>query len=118
MPHRTGAWPAWTRVDEDKESVEESMASIELRHLRCFLAVADEGNVTRAAARLRLSQPAVSRALAALEKELGARLVDRSPHHLTLTGAGHAFRPKAATAVAAFDTALADGGGADRRTPA
>ncbi|MEI7033535.1 LysR family transcriptional regulator [Streptomyces pratensis] len=79
---------------------------VELRHLRAFLAVADELNVTRAAARLRLTQPAVSRTLAALEQHLGIRLVDRSTHHLALTAEGVAFRDKAAVAVAAFDAAL------------
>ncbi|MER6912467.1 LysR family transcriptional regulator [Streptomyces sp. NPDC000594] len=81
--------------------------SIELRHLRCFLAVAEESSVTRAADRLRLSQPTVSRTLAALERDVGARLVDRSTHHLTLTEEGRIFREKAAAAVAAFDEALA-----------
>ncbi|NEC18721.1 LysR family transcriptional regulator, partial [Streptomyces parvus] len=82
---------------------------VELRHLRAFLAVADELNITRAAARLRLTQPAVSRTLAALERHLGVRLVDRSTHHLALTADGVAFRDKAATAVAAFDEALDSG---------
>ncbi|MER6997563.1 LysR family transcriptional regulator [Streptomyces sp. NPDC000410] len=80
--------------------------SIELRHLRCFLAIAEERNLTRAAAVLHLTQPAVSRTLAALERHLGARLVDRSTHHLTLTPEGRAFRDKAAVAVAAFDAAV------------
>ncbi|MFF8607796.1 LysR family transcriptional regulator [Streptomyces sp. NPDC015346] len=79
---------------------------IELRHLRCFLAIAEEGNVTRAAARLHLTQPAVSRTLAALEKHLGVRLVDRSTHHLALTAEGRAFLDRAAAAVTAFDAAL------------
>ncbi|MEO3978697.1 LysR family transcriptional regulator [Streptomyces sp. CAU 1734] len=80
--------------------------SIELRHLRCFLAIAEESSVTRAAHRLHLTQPAVSRALAALEKDLGTRLVDRSTHHLELTAEGRVFRDKAAAAVAAFDEAM------------
>ncbi|MGW6459233.1 LysR family transcriptional regulator [Streptomyces sp. NPDC055078] len=84
--------------------------SIELRHLRAFLAIAEEMSVTRAAARLHLTQPAVSRALAALEKRLGTRLVDRSTHHLALTAEGRVFRDKAAAAVAAFDAALDAGG--------
>ncbi|MFF2328340.1 MULTISPECIES: LysR family transcriptional regulator [unclassified Streptomyces] len=83
---------------------------IEVRHLRVFLAIADEGNVTRAAARLGLTQPAVSRTLAALEQHLGIRLVDRSTHHLALTPEGVAFRDRASAAVAAFDTALDPGG--------
>ncbi|WP_018528089.1 MULTISPECIES: LysR family transcriptional regulator [unclassified Streptomyces] len=81
--------------------------SLELRHLRCFLAVADESNVTRAAARLGITQPAVSRTLAALEAALDVRLVDRSTHHLELTPEGRAFREKAAVAVAAFEDAVA-----------
>ncbi|MFH9723052.1 LysR family transcriptional regulator [Streptomyces sp. NPDC017254] len=80
--------------------------SIELRHLRCFLAIAEESSLTRAAARLHLTQPAVSRTLAALEQHLGARLVDRSTHHLALTAEGRAFRDRAAAALAAFDAAV------------
>ncbi|MFJ3900223.1 LysR family transcriptional regulator [Streptomyces sp. NPDC090025] len=83
-----------------------SRTQIELRHLRCFLAIADEGNLTRAAARLHLTQPAVSRTLAALEKHLGVRLVDRTTHHLALTPEGRTFRDRATTAVAAFDAAV------------
>ncbi|TXS09517.1 MULTISPECIES: LysR family transcriptional regulator [unclassified Streptomyces] len=83
--------------------------SIEVRHLRAFLAIADEGSVTRAATCLRVTQPVVSRTLAALEKHLGVRLVDRSTHHLALTPEGVAFRDKAAAAVAAFDEALDPG---------
>lgn len=80
--------------------------SIELRHLRCFLAIAEETSLTRAAARLHLTQPAVSRTLAALEQHLGARLVDRSTHHLALTAEGRAFQDRAAAALAAFDAAV------------
>lgn len=83
--------------------------SIEMRHLRCFLAVAEEANVTRAAARLGITQPSVSRTLAALEQHLGIRLVDRSTHHLRLTPEGVAFRDRAAVAVAAFDEAVGAG---------
>ncbi|WP_369217450.1 LysR family transcriptional regulator, partial [Streptomyces flavofungini] len=83
--------------------------TIELRHLRAFLAIADEGNVTRAAARLRLSQPALSRTLRQLEDHLGALLADRSTHHLELTARGRTFRDKAAVAVAAVDSALDPG---------
>ncbi|MFG2428956.1 LysR family transcriptional regulator [Streptomyces sp. NPDC048590] len=82
---------------------------IEVRHLRAFLAVAGEGSVTRAAARLGVTQPVVSRTLAALERHLGVRLVDRSTHHLALTPEGADFRDKAAVAVAAFDEALDPG---------
>ncbi|RBM12632.1 LysR family transcriptional regulator [Prauserella sp. PE36] len=80
--------------------------TIELRHFRCFLAIAEERNLTRAAAVLHLTQPAVSRTLRQLEQRLGVRLVDRSTHHLTLTAQGEAFRERAAAVVAAADAAL------------
>ncbi|MFE9725517.1 LysR family transcriptional regulator [Streptomyces sp. NPDC005794] len=82
---------------------------IDVRHLRAFLAIADELGVTRAAARLGVTQPVVSRTLAALERHLGVRLVDRSTHHLALTPEGAAFRDKAAVAVGAFDEAVDPG---------
>lgn len=87
--------------------------SIELRHFRCFLAIAETLNITRAAERLHLTQPAVSRTLHRLEQETGLRLVDRSTHHLELTPEGIAFRDRAAAAVSAFDHAL----GLARGTP-
>ncbi|TGB14536.1 LysR family transcriptional regulator [Streptomyces sp. MZ04] len=80
--------------------------TIELRHLRAFIAIADEGNVTRAAARLYVGQPALSRTLRQLEEHLGARLVDRSTHHLELTPEGRTFRDKALAALAAVETAI------------
>ncbi|MFE6776427.1 LysR family transcriptional regulator [Streptomyces sp. NPDC057702] len=83
--------------------------TMELRHLRHFLAIADEANLTRAAARLHLTQPALSRSLRQLEQHLGVRLADRSTHHLRLTDAGRAFRVRAATALAAVDAALDPG---------
>lgn len=89
---------------------ERNASGIEIRHLRAFLAVADEGGITRAAARLGLTQPAVSRTLAALEQRLGRRLIDRSTHHLALTADGIAFRDRATAAVAAFDEAVDPGG--------
>ncbi|MFJ2704957.1 LysR family transcriptional regulator [Streptomyces sp. NPDC087428] len=99
-----------TDRDADPDTGRSAGRGVEIRHLRAFLAVADEYSVTRAAARLRLTQPAVSRTLAALERHLGIRLVDRSTHHLALTPEGVEFRDKAAAAVAAFDEALDPGG--------
>ena len=78
----------------------------DLRHLRAFLAIADEGTITGAAARLNLTQPALSRTLRQLETHLGLRLVDRSTHHLHLTPAGETFRDRASAAVAAVDEVL------------
>ena len=81
--------------------------TVELRHLRCFLAIADEGNITRAAQRVHISQPALSRTLAQLERSLAVRLVDRSTHHLTLTEAGTEFAVSARDAVGRVDEAIA-----------
>jgi DNA-binding transcriptional LysR family regulator len=80
--------------------------TVGLRHLRAFLAIAEEGGITAAAAVLRTGQPALSRTLAQLERHLGVRLADRSTHHLELTPEGRALRERAAAAVAAVDDVL------------
>src|SRR6267142_7037500 len=64
---------------------------MELRHLRYFVTVAEELNVSRASARLRISQPAVSRQLRDLEEELGVELFTREKSKLKLTPAGETF---------------------------
>jgi len=80
--------------------------TVELRHLRAFAAIAAEGNVTRAAVALHLTQPALTRTLRQLEAHVGVRLVDRSTHHLELTAAGRVFLAKATVALAAVDEAV------------
>jgi DNA-binding transcriptional LysR family regulator len=63
--------------------------------LRYFVAVVEEGQVTRAARRLQLAQPALSQAIARLEAQAGVRLLDRHPRGVTATAAGEAFLEKA-----------------------
>lgn len=65
--------------------------AMELRHLRYFVAVAEEENVSRAALKLHLSQPALSRQIRDLEEELGFLLLHRGAHSVRLTEAGSAF---------------------------
>jgi DNA-binding transcriptional LysR family regulator len=72
-------------------------------HLRYFVAVADEGQITRAAGKLHIAQPALSRAITQLESQLGVRLLARNSRGVTLTAAGEAFMVKARVAVAAQD---------------
>src|SRR6266853_5601850 len=64
---------------------------MELRHLRYFVAVAEALNFTKASARLRVAQPALSRQMTDLEDELGVDLMKRSPRGVTLTAEGKLF---------------------------
>jgi DNA-binding transcriptional LysR family regulator len=74
--------------------------------LRYFVTVAEEGQITRAAKRLRLAQPALSQAIAQLESELDIELLERHPRGVTLTAGGEAFLVKARAVLAAeADTA-------------
>ncbi|MFF2137271.1 LysR family transcriptional regulator [Streptomyces sp. NPDC058193] len=67
------------------------MGDVEIRQVHYFVAVAEEGNFTRAAERLTMTQPALSRAILALEKTVGATLFLRTPKGVTLTAAGSAM---------------------------
>ncbi|GHF71056.1 LysR family transcriptional regulator [Streptomyces mashuensis] len=76
---------------------------MELRQLRYFVTVVEEGGFTRAAARLHLAQPGLSAQIRQLEKELGQPLLDRSNRSVTPTEVGRAVLPYARAALAAAD---------------
>ena len=83
----------------------EPTCDLELRQLRAFVALIDEGSVTAAARALKLAQSTVSEAIAALERTLGTCLVRRSrgTHDSTLTAAGEALLPNARELLAGVD---------------
>lgn len=64
---------------------------MEYRHLRYFLAVAEASSFNKAAAKLRVAQPALSRQVRDLEEEIGVNLVRRGPRGVTLTAEGKLF---------------------------
>ncbi len=80
---------------------------MELRHLRYFEAVARHSHVTRAAAELHIAQPALSKQISQLERELGIALFDRVGRSLRLTEAGEALLPYARAVLAQVEEARA-----------
>lgn len=80
---------------------------VSLAQIRYFVAVAEEGHVGRAARRLRIAQPPVSRHIRALEDEIGAPLFRRTPRGMELLPAGRAFLAHARGILAAVDEASA-----------
>jgi DNA-binding transcriptional LysR family regulator len=87
---------------------------VEARHLRHAVALAEHQNFRRAAAAIGIAQPPLSKQIAALEREVGARLFDRTPHGVFPTAAGEAFLARARRALAEMAAATTDAGRADR----
>lgn len=79
---------------------------MELRHLRYFVAVAEEQNITRAAARLHVSQPPLSRQIQDLESELGFDLLERTGKSIRVTAAGAVFLKEACAVLRRVDEAV------------
>lgn len=79
---------------------------MELRHLRYFIAVAEQENVSRAALKLHVSQPGISRQIHDLEEEIGFPLFERSAKSLRLTDAGRKFLDEARAVLQRADDAV------------
>ncbi|HEX2604444.1 MAG TPA: LysR family transcriptional regulator [Oxalicibacterium sp.] len=77
---------------------------MDLRQLKYFMAIVEEGQISRAARRLHMAQPPLSLQLKMLEEELGAQLIERNTKSLRLTEAGHALYRRAEQIVGLVDT--------------
>jgi len=82
-----------------------TLDDVETRELRYFVAVAEESHIGRAAERLGIAQPPLSRAIAQLERRLGASLFHRTPRGVRLTGAGETLLREGRVALAAVEAA-------------
>jgi DNA-binding transcriptional LysR family regulator len=79
-----------------------------LEQIRSFLTVVEEGSLHRAAARLRISQSALSREMQALEHELGGRLLERMTTGVSPTAGGQVLAKRMGAVLASYDLAMSD----------
>lgn len=82
--------------------------NVTLKHLRCFLAVAESGSFTVAASRLFLTQSALTATIQQFEEALGLKMFDRTTRRVVMTEAAERFRPEAGKVVNNFDSAVGD----------
>src|SRR3984957_14637299 len=80
-----------------------------MRGLECLVAIVDQGSLTKAAAALHMSQPALSHQIAAIERELGTPVIERLPRGIRPTAAGRAAAAEARIALAAADRVIMAG---------
>lgn len=81
---------------------------MDIKQLKYFLTIAEEGQITSAANRLHMAQPPLSQQLKALEDELGVRLVERGPRHIELTDVGKILKERAAQILELTDSAISE----------